>query len=399
VDDLVRYRIDVAQDVTERTTARDSPGTVVPVLSVILPALNEEEALPTVVADIRGWVPDAEIIVVDDGSEDETPQVAQSLGCVLVSHDRNTGKGSALRSGLGKARGDAVIVMDADATYPASAIPRIVELLEDHDFVRADRQIDDTNTPYINRIGNRTLGATLRTLHGLGPGDHLSGLYGFRAGVLEDLATEATGFDIEVEIGIKVKERGLSVAVLPIEYLPRIGDKKLSPLIDGARILGRILRLVLIYRPLLLFGLPGLILAATSFVAAVALSGGPIVTGYLGLAIHTFIVAALGILAGFQLMVFGIAGAVYRQHLGFRSSPVLDAVTSATARTIAAILGGLLTIICGVWLAAMIIGWIMAGGPEFTATRSLVFTATGAVFGLQLVSASLFVTLLSDRTR
>ena len=384
------------QELTEQTPAQDS---AFPGLSVVLPTFNEEQALPTVVGNIRRSVPDAEIIVVDDGSQDATAQIAHDLDCVLVRHDHNRGKGTAIRSGLARSRGDKIIVMDADATYPASAIPRMVELLEDHDFVRADRQIDDSNTPYVNRVGNRALGATLRTLHGLGPGDHLSGLYGFRAGALEDLATEATGFDIEVEIGIKVKERGLSVAVLSIEYLPRIGDKKLSPLNDGARILGRILRLMLIYRPLLLFGLPGLILAATSFVAAIALSGGPIITGYLGLSIHTFIVSALGILAGFQLMVFGIAGAVYRQHVGFRASPVLDAVTSPTARTVAATIGGLLTIFCGVWLAVTIIGWIVAGGPEFTATRSLVFTATGAVFGLQLLSASLFVTLLSDRTR
>jgi len=386
----------VAQDLTEHTPAQDS---AFPGLSVVLPAFNEEQALPTVVGNIRRSVPDAEIIVVDDGSHDATAQIAHDLDCALVRHDHNRGKGTAIRSGLARSHGDKIIVMDADATYPASAIPRMVELLEDHDFVRADRQIDDSNTPYVNRVGNRALGATLRTLHGLGPGDHLSGLYGFRAGALEDLATEATGFDIEVEIGIKVKERGLSVAVLSIEYLPRIGDKKLSPLNDGARILGRILRLMLIYRPLLLFGLPGLILATTSFVAAIALSGGPIITGYLGLSIHTFIVSALGILAGFQLMVFGIAGAVYRQHVGFRASPVLDAVTSPTARTVAAIIGGLLTIFCGVWLAVTIIGWIVAGGPVFTATRSLVFTATGAVFGLQLLSASLFVTLLSDRTR
>ena len=386
----------MAQELTEQTPAQDS---AFPGLSVVLPAFNEEQALPTVVGNIRRWARDAEIIVVDDGSQDATAQIAHDLDCVLVRHDHNRGKGTAIRSGLARSHGDKIIVMDADATYPASAIPSMVELLEDHDFVRADRQIDDSNTPYVNRVGNRALGATLRTLHGLGPGDHLSGLYGFRAGALEDLATEATGFDIEVEIGIKVKERGLSVAVLPIEYLPRIGDKKLSPLNDGARILGRILRLMLIYRPLLLFGFPGLILATTSLVAAIALSGGPIITGYLGLDIHTFIVSALGILAGFQLMVFGIAGAVYRQHVGFRASPVLDAVTSPTARTVAAIIGGLLTIFCGVWLAVTIIGWIVAGGPVFTATRSLVFTATGAVFGLQLLSASLFVTLLSDRTR
>lgn len=382
---------------TERRQAVDDSKSVLPALSVILPALNEEEALPIVVADIRRWVPDAEIIVVDDGSVDATAQVARSLGCVLVSHDHNRGKGSALRSGIAQAHGDNVIFMDADATYPASAIPGMVDLLEDHDFVRAERNIDDSNTPYVNRIGNKVLGAMLRTLHGLGPGDHLSGLYGFRAGVLEDLRTEATGFDIEVEIGIKAKERALSVAVLPIEYLPRIGDKKLSPARDGTRILGRILRLVLTYRPLLLFGLPGLILTVTSLLAAVALSGGPIITGYLGLSIHTFIVSALGILAGFQLIVFGIAGAVYQRNLGFRPSPVLGAVTSTRTRTIAAIIGGSLTIVCGVWLGVTIVGWLIAGGPEFTATRSLVFAATGSVFGLQLLSASLFVTMLSDR--
>jgi len=389
----------VSQNLTEPTITHDDASDRGPVVSVVLPAFNEEDALPTVVEGIRRWTPNAEIVVVDDGSTDGTARVAQHLGCVIVLHDHNRGKGSALRSGLARARGDKVIIMDADASYPASALPKMVDLLDTHDFVRADRQINDSNTPYVNRVGNRALGATLRTLHGLGPGDHLSGLYGFKRGVLEDLATDATGFDIEVEIGIKVKERGFSVAVFPIDYLPRIGDKKLSPVGDGARILGRILRLVLIYRPLLLFGLPGLILATMSLVAAVALSGGPIDTGYLGLAIHTFIVSALGILAGFQLMIFGVAGSVYRRHLGFRASPILDKVTGPSARTFAAVFGGLLTVVCGIWLMVTIIGWILAGGPEFTATRSLVITATGSVFGLQLLSASLFVTLLSDRTR
>ena len=386
------------QDVKSQSARQDDLPRATPAVSVILPALNEEEAIPIVVQDIRTWVPDAEIIIVDDGSSDATAQIAQDLGCVVVRHDHNKGKGSSLRSGLAVAHGDAIISMDADATYPASAIPEMATLLKDHDYVRAERKIDESNTPYINRVGNKALGATLQTLHGLGKGDHLSGLYGFKAGVLEELATEASGFDIEVEIGIKVKERSLSVAVLPIEYLPRVGEKKLSPASDGAKILGRILRLVLTYRPLLLFGLPGLILTAVSLLAAIALSGGPIVTGYLGLSVHTFIVSALGILAGFQLMVFGIAGAVYRQHLGFEPSPTLAAITSTKSRTIAAVVGGLLTVICGVWLGVTIIGWLLAGGPEFTATRSLVFTATGAVFGLQLVSASLFVTMLSDRT-
>ena len=378
---------------------QDKVGSSNPLVSVILPALNEEEAIPIVVADIRTWVPDAEIIVVDDGSTDATAQVAHDLGCVVIRHDHNRGKGSALRSGLAVAHGEAIISMDADATYPASAIPEMAELLKDHDFVRANRVLNQSNTPLVNRMGNRVIEAILRTMHGLGPGDHLSGLYGFRAGVPEALHTEATGFDIEVEIGIKVKERSLRVATLPIDYAPRVGEKKLNPASDGVRIVGRILRLVLIYRPLLVFGLPGLILSLTSLAAALVLSGGPVITSYLGLAIHSFIVASLGILAGFQLMVFGVAGAVHRQHLGYKPSRILTAVTSSMARTLAATLGGVLTVACGFWLLVTIVGWILAGGPEFTATRSLVLAATGAVFGLQLLSASLFVTLLSDIAR
>jgi glycosyltransferase involved in cell wall biosynthesis len=386
-DDLTREQVPPPSDI--------SRGTV----SIVLPALNEREALPIVIADIRHHLPNCEIVVIDDGSEDETAAVARELECLVVQHATNQGKGSALRTGFAASSGDIIICMDADATYPGSAIPKLVSLLADHDYVRADRAINRSNTPRTNRLGNAVMSIVLQTLHGLGPGDHLSGLYGFRADVFEDLATDATGFDIEVEIGIKVKERGLRIATMPIEYRPRVGDKKLHPLKDGVRILGRILRLVLVYRPLLLFGLPGLTLMVVSLVAAFALAGGPIVTSYLGLAIHTFIVASLGVLAGFQLLTFGIAGAVYRRHLGFRVSPALDTITSSGARSVAAITGATITTICGIWLTVTIVGWIAAGGPEFTATRSLVITSTSAVFGLQLLSASLFVTLIASRAR
>ncbi len=368
-------------------------------VSVILPAYNEEAAIPIVVDDIRAHLPDAEIVVVDDASTDETSEVAREAGCIVVRHDTNRGKGAGLRTGFTASHGDVVIFMDADATYPGSAIPEMVGLLRDHDYVRADRAIDASNTPWVNRIGNKVMERTLQTLHGLSPGDHLSGLYGFRRAAFESLGTDAQGFDIEVEIGIKVKEQNMTTASFPIDYLPRVGDKKLQPLKDGARILGRILRLVLIYRPLLLFGAPGAFLTVVSLIAAVLLAGGPIRTGYLGLSVHTFIVAALGVLAGFQLLNFGIAGAAYRQSLGFSVSPQITKVTSPRARAISATVGTILTVGCGIWLAVTIIEWIVAGGPEFTATRALVSSATGAVFGLQLVSASLFVTLLAEKTR
>ena len=98
------------QELTEQTPAQDS---AFPGLSVVLPAFNEEQALPTVVGNIRRWARDAEIIVVDDGSQDATAQIAHDLDCVLVRHDHNRGKGTAIRSGLARSHGDKIIVMDA----------------------------------------------------------------------------------------------------------------------------------------------------------------------------------------------------------------------------------------------------------------------------------------------
>lgn len=362
--------------------------------TIVLPAFDEEEALPVVVEDIRSVLgPDADIVVVDDGSSDGTAAIAKRLGCTLTVHDVNRGKGAAIRSGIEAADGDIVIVMDADASYPASTIPAMIDLLEEHDFVRAERNIDASNTPAINRFGNVLLGKALTSLHGLEPGDYLSGLYGARREVFESLGTDADGFDIEVEIGIKSQANDLSVATLPTEYHPRVGEKKLDPISDGIGILARILMLVLLYRPLLLFAVPGLVLMVLSIIGALALSRGPIVTEYLGLSIHTFIVAALGVLAGFQLVVFGLSAALYRARLGFTPSVWLHRATSAGVRIGMAVAGGILAIGAGVWLLVLIVGWIASGGPEFTETRSLVFSAAGFVFGLQLVSASMFLTV------
>ena len=190
-----------------------------PHTTIVLPSFNEEEALPVVVADIRSVLgTDADILVVDDGSSDGTANVARDLGCAVEVHATNRGKGAAIRTGVAAASGEIVIVMDADATYPAATIPAMVDLLEDNDFVRAERNIDASNTPAINRLGNVLLGKAMTSLHGLDAGDYLSGLYGARREVFERLGTEADGFDIEVEIGIKSQANELKVATLPTDY-------------------------------------------------------------------------------------------------------------------------------------------------------------------------------------
>jgi GT2 family glycosyltransferase len=357
--------------------------------TVVLPAFNEGAALPHVLDELEASLdPSYEIVVVDDGSTDDTAEVAEQHRCRLIKHSSNRGKGVAIRTGIAEAQGENVVIMDADATYPVPAIAEMVDLLDQNDLVRGIRSSEGESMPLVNRFGNWLFNKLLAISHGLEGSDHLSGLYGIRRSAALRLGTEATGFDIETEIGIKARARGLRVAEVPISYLPRVGEKKLSPWSDGFRILGRVIVLLLIYNPWITFILPGLLLMAVSVTGAIWLSQGDVVTSYLGLSIHSFIVAALGVLAAFQLTIFGVAAALYGVEAGQEPPRWLLAVVSARFRLAVAGLGL-------VMLIQLTIQW--AGTEPFTDTRALVLSTTFLVLGLQIMSAALFISIFSGR--
>ncbi len=382
--------------ITTPTEAERSPETARVKATVVLPAYNEAAALPHVLNELHEELGDSyEILVVDDGSTDDTARVAERGPCRLVRHRSNRGKGVAIRTGIAEASGEYVVIMDADATYPASAIERLVELLQDHDLVRGNRGSSGENMPLVNRIGNWFFNKLFAIAHGLESGDHLSGLYGLRRDAFRRLGLEAQGFDIETEIGIKAQARGLRVTEFPISYMPRVGEKKLSPWGDGLRILGRVIVLLLIYRPWVSFILPGLLLMAISIGLAVALSIGNVETAYFGLSINSFIVATLGILAGFQLTIFGIAAALYGVEAGKPPSPFLLRLTAQPMRFAVAGFGGLLILGSLAKLVQLTLDW--AGEDVFTDTRSLVLATAVGVLGLQILSAVLFISIFSGR--
>jgi hypothetical protein len=364
--------------------------------TVVLPAYNEAAALPHVLEElIDSLDPGYEVVVVDDGSTDGTAEVAEGFPVRLARHSENRGKGVAIRTGIAQAQGENVVIMDADATYPVPAITEMVELLRDNDLVRGTREGGEEAMPPINRIGNWFFNKLLAISHGLEGSDHLSGLYGIRRQAALGLGTEATGFDIETEIGIKAQARGLKVAELPISYLPRMGEKKLSPWRDGFRILGRVIVLLLIYNPWVSFILPGLIFLTVSITGAIWLSQGDVVTSYLGLSIHSFIVAALGVLAAFQFTVFGVAAALYGVEAGKEPPGWLLRLNSLPVRLGIGSLGLVMFVLSAAKLIQLTVQW--AGNDPFTDTRALVLATTFLVLGLQIMSAVLFISIFSGR--
>lgn len=371
-----------------------SPGRIR--TTVVLPAYNEGAALPHVLDELGDYLDDSyEVLVVDDGSSDDTASVAERYPVRLVRHPINRGKGVAIRTGIAEAQGENVVIMDADATYPVPAIKELVELLEDHDLVRGIRESEPESMPLVNRFGNWLFNKLLAISHGLEGADHLTGLYAIRRTEAVNLGTEARGFDIETEIGIKAKARGLREAEIPISYLPRVGEKKLSPWKDGLRILGRVIVLLLIYNPTLTFIVPGLVLMAISITGAIALSNGPAHTFFLGLDIHSFIVAALGVLAAFQLAIFGVAAALYGVEAGKPPPWWLLRVISVRFRVVVGMLGLLLMAGSLAKLIQLTVKW--AGDNPFTDTRALVLSTSFLVLGLQIISAVLFISIFSGR--
>jgi hypothetical protein len=214
-------------------------------ISVVIPAYNEERGLSAVLARLQAVLTsNAEVVVVDDGSDDATAAVARRCGARVFRHPHNLGKGAALATALERVRGERIVVMDADDTYPVDAIAAMVEALATHDLVLGRRGLGRDNISPLNRLGNAFFGISVSLAAGRRIEDPLTGLYAFRRSLANHLALRSSGFGIEAEIVIKASRLGASLCEIPITYRRRIGESKLSPFRDGLVILRTIASLM-----------------------------------------------------------------------------------------------------------------------------------------------------------
>ncbi|HDQ45043.1 MAG TPA: glycosyltransferase family 2 protein [bacterium] len=368
--------------------------------TVIVPAYNEEAGLPVVIRDLRSVVDDRyEIMVVDDGSGDGTRRAAESAGVRVISHRRNRGKGAAMRTGIRNARGEFVIFIDADGTYPAAMVPVIAGRLESHPMVVARRETGENIHP-VNRIGNWLFRKMIQRLYASSVFDPLSGLYGLRKAdcLRMDLCSE--GFEIETEITIKAAQIGLDVDQVDIPYHPRIGESKLRPFQDGWRILRMIVMLMFLYNPTSVFTVPGLILFFVSFTLMVVLLFGNLSIGGIYLSYHAAIFASLMAMMGSQLAVFGSASRMYAVLHKF-ARPDRTTRWISDRKFMAWIVGaGLLSICAAVFLAVRIfLAWVESGFSPIFRLQEAVFMFFLLSFGLQVIFSMVFLSIFSGEVR
>jgi len=220
-------------------------------ITVIMPALNEAGSITEVVKGIpvdelarRGY--ETEILVVDNGSEDNTRELAVSAGACVVEEPKR-GYGNAYRRGFQAANGEIICTLDADCSYPAEVLPDLIDRLiaEDLDFITTNRfaYLYDGIMPPLNRFGNHVLSLTSRLFFGLPFRDSQSGMWVFRPELLQRMRLEATGMALSQEIKIEAACRlKAHCAEVPINYGYRRGTPKLRAWRDGLANLGHLIR-------------------------------------------------------------------------------------------------------------------------------------------------------------
>lgn len=195
---------------------------------ILLPAKNEAQAIGKVIDDIHS-IGYHDIVCPISGCTDNTVEVATEHGATVLS-ECPTGKGRAVNYALRQINAQKIIMLDSDNTYPVKAIPQLLEMLDKFEVVAGTRKFNSQNMPIINRLGNYFITYQAAFLHGVPIKDLCTGMWGFRGDVARKLDIKSYGFTLEAELFVFIAKNRLKFGQIPIEYYPRIGDKKINRL-------------------------------------------------------------------------------------------------------------------------------------------------------------------------
>jgi glycosyltransferase involved in cell wall biosynthesis len=245
-------------------------------VSLVIPVYNEENAVADTLQRCRealeAWGGQYEIIIVDDGSKDETVVAIQQseVKAKLLQHDINQGYGAALKTGFAQATHDWIAFVDADGSYPIEDFPRLLDELDNADMIVGERRDYSEQASWGRRIGKAILNPMANMLAGRKIPDLNSGMRIVRRSLLDRYwHLLPDGFSLTTTITMALLCSRRRVTYLPIEYHERTGASKIRPVRDMINFILLILRTATYFRPLKIYGPAGATLLCLSFLVVV----------------------------------------------------------------------------------------------------------------------------------
>ena len=380
-------------------------------LTIVMPCLNEAETLAACIQKARLGLEQAgvrgEILIADNGSTDGSVAIAEELGARVVPV-REKGYGSALRGGIEAARGEWIIMGDADDSYDFSRVEGFVaKFREGYDLVMGCRLPGGGGTilpgamPWKNRwIGNPILSLIGRVFFRCPARDFHCGLRGFTRDAYGKMDLKTTGMEFASEMVIKATLRSLRITEVPVTLHPdgRSRPPHLKPWRDG----WRHLRFMLIYSPRWLFLVPGLLLVLLGTIAGATLAAAPVHLGNVVFSTGTLAVACMAVIIGTQLVAFAFFTKVFAIGEGLLpQDPKFSTVFKTFTLEKGICLGlAILALGVGLFLRSLWI-WKQAGYgllPYADNMGRLLPAVTLIVVSIQIVFSSFFMSVLGLRT-
>jgi glycosyltransferase involved in cell wall biosynthesis len=384
---------------TQPPPSADAVEASVPIVSVVIPCLNEAENIESCVRAaieaVERMGVAGEVIVADNNSDDGSARLAEAAGARVVV-ERRRGYGSAYLAGFAASRGRYIVMADADLTYDFDEIPRFVAALDEGaEMVIGDRMdnIHPGAMPWLHRyVGNPVLTGLLNLFFRTGISDAHCGMRAVRRDVLPRLDLRTTGMEFASEMVIRASKEKLRIAEFPIEYHPRGGESKLSSFRDG----WRHLRFLLVHSPNHLFIVPGALLAGLGTLIVVLVGAG---LDFFGRAwgLHALIGGALMMIVGTQVLALGLCAHAYGTYFMGGRDPWFDRMRARFRLEHGLLLGGLFMLVGIVMGGVIVATWIAHGLGSLSDERAAVVAASLVIVGIQIFFSSFLLSILGLR--